>query len=240
MELKLERIGAWCGIAMLVFFGLGVGLIGKMIMPTPVSPTLDAAQIAQFFVENKARIRLGMVVCVLGLGTALPFMAVLCIRIRRVEGRWGMLAITQLLGAATVYPIFAIPMVIWAAAAFRPDTRPPEITQALSDFGWLLLVSPAGPAVVQFGILAVACFVDRTEPRTFPRWFGWLNVWVTLGSFPSVAVLAFNEGPLSWNGVIALWIPLMVFLVWLIATATVILKSITAEEASLQRQPLHT
>ena len=193
---------------------------------------------SRFFVEHKYRIRVGMVICVLGLGTALPFMAVLCLRIRRVEGRWGTLAITELLGAACVYPIFAIPMVIWAAAAFRPEARPAEVTQALSDFGWLLLVSPAGPAVIQFGILAVASFVDRTEPRTFPRWFGWLNVWVTLGSVPAVAVLAFNDGPLSWNGVIAFWIPLIVFGVWLIATAVVILKSISAEEASLQREAL--
>jgi len=80
----------------------------------------------------------------------------------------------------------------------------------------------------------VATFIDRNDPVTFPRWFGYLNVWFALLSLPGGAVLIFNDGPLAWNGVIAFWVPLAAFVVWMVGITIALRSSIKAEEALLE------
>ncbi|MCW2550998.1 MAG: hypothetical protein JWR78_779 [Mycobacterium sp.] len=120
-------------------------------------------------------------------------------------------------------------MMVLSAAAFRPEQRDPEITQALNDVFWLMFVGIVGTLVVQAVVLTTASFLDRTEPATFPRWFGYLNAWYAL---PGGAVMVFNDGPLAWNGVFAYWIPLVAFSVWMIAVTVVMLQSIGAQQAA--------
>jgi hypothetical protein len=127
-------------------------------------------------------------------------------------------------------PIFLFPLMMLAAAAFRPEERPVEITQALNDVFWLMFVGIVGPLVVQVVVLTIATFVDRTDPVTFPRWFGYLNIWFAILATPGGVVMIFNDGPLAWNGVFAFWIPLVAFGVWMMAVTLVLDGSIRSEQ----------
>jgi hypothetical protein len=215
---------------MLVLFFFFFMLIAKLV--PPLSPTSSAPDIAHFFITNKLRIRIGVALTLLAACVALPFLAVICLRVRRVEGKWGVLSVTQVFAGVIFVPGFLFPLMVLAAAAFRPEQRPPELTQALNDVFWLMFVGIVGTLVVQALVLTTATFIDRTEPRTFPRWFGYFNVWYALLAVPGGAVVIFNAGPLAWNGVFAFWIPLVVFSAWMIAVTVVMLRSIGAEEAA--------
>ena len=105
-----------------------------------------------------------------------------------------------------------------AAAAFRPESRPPEITQALNDVFWLMFIGIVGTIIMQNITLAIASFIDKTEPQTFPRWYGYLNLWVALLSLPGCVVVVFNDGPLAWHGVFAFYIPGAALTIWLFST----------------------
>jgi hypothetical protein len=229
----MERIGAWCGIAMMVLVGISFALIAGLI--PPLSPTSRAAEIARFLVENKLRVRLGIALSLLASCVALPFLAVICVRVRRIEGRWGVLAVTQIFAGVIFVPGFLFPLMVLAAAAFRPAQRPPEITQALDDVFWLMFIGIVGTVIMQAAVLAVATFLDRAGPPTFPRWFGYFNVWFAILSIPGFAVVIFNDGPLAWNGVFAFWIPGAAFVVWIFTLAVAMLRSISAQEASENR-----
>jgi hypothetical protein len=215
---------------MLVLFFFFFMLIAKLV--PPLSPTSSAQDIAHFFITNKLRIRIGVALTLLAACVALPFLAVICLRIRRVEGKWGVLSVTQIFAGVIFVPGFLFPLMVLSAAAFRPEQRSPELTQALNDVFWLMFVGIVGTLVVQALVLTTATFIDRTEPRTFPRWFGYFNVWFALLALPGGAVVIFNEGPLAWNGIFAFWIPLAVFSAWMIAVTVVMLRSISAEEAA--------
>jgi len=234
MDLKLQRIAAWGGIAMLALFFVFFMLIAKLI--PPLSPTASAQQIADFLTVNKLRVRVGLALSLLAACVALPFLATICLRVRRVEGKWGVLSVTQIFAGVIFVPGFLFPMMVLAAAAFRPAERDPQITQALNDVFWLMFVGIVGSLLVQALVLATASFADSTDPRTFPRWFGYLNIWYALLALPGGAVMVFNDGPLAWNGVFAFWIPLVAFSVWMIAVTMVMLQSIRAEQAA--EQPL--
>ena len=84
--------------------------------------------------------------------------------------------------------------------------------------------------------------MDKTDPTTFPRWYGYLNLWVATLSLPGCLVVVFNDGPLAWNGVFAFYIPGLVLVVWLFSTTAVMLASIKAEQraqssGAVQAQP---
>ncbi|MFZ0902359.1 MAG: hypothetical protein WAN71_00430, partial [Mycobacterium sp.] len=94
MDLKLQRIAAWGGIVMLVLFFVFFMLIGKLI--PPLSPTSSARDIADFLIANKLRVRVGLAFSLLAACVALPFLATICLRVHRVEGKWGVLSVTQI------------------------------------------------------------------------------------------------------------------------------------------------
>lgn len=237
VDLRLQRIGAWCGIVAIVLFLIFFALIAGLIPPP--SPTSNAQEIARFFVDHKLRVRLGVALSLLGTCVALPFLAVICLRVRRVEGKWGVLALTELFALVIFVPAFIFPVLAEAAAAFRPEQRPPEITQALNDVFWLTFIGIVGPNLTQALVLTVATFVDRNDPPTFPRWFGYFNVWFVLLSIPGSLVVVFNDGPLAWNGVFAFWIPLSALVTWIVTVAVVMLRSIRAEEAATAPPAAH-
>jgi hypothetical protein len=230
MDLKLQRIAAWGGIGMLALLFVFFLLIAKLI--PPLSPTASAQAITDFLIANKLRVRVGLAFSLLAPFVAMPWVATICLRVRRVEGKWGVLSVTQLLAGAFFVPSFVFPLMVMAAAAFRPEERDPQITQALNDVFWLMFVGVVGGVVMQGLVLMVASFVGGTEPGAFPRWFGYLNAWYALLALPGGAVVIFNDGPLAWNGVFAFWVTFAAFGVWMIAVTVVLIQSIKAEQAA--------
>lgn len=215
---------------MIVLFSVFFSAMARLF--PPLSPTESAGEITDFLVAHKIWIRFGIAGSLLAIVVAFPFLAAICLRIRRVEGRWGMLTVTQLLAASVFVPAFIFAFIILAAAAFRPERRPPEITLALDDLFWLWFVGIAGTFIVQTLALAVAAFVDTTEPQTFPRWYGYLNLWVATLSLPGGMTVVFNDGPLAWNGVFSFYVPGAALVIWLFATTFVMVRSIRAQEAA--------
>lgn len=230
MELRLQRIGAWCGTVMIVVYGTFFSGVARLF--PPLSPGSSAEEITGFFVDHKLWVRFGVAGSLLALALALPFLAALVLRIRRVEGRFGMLSMTQLFAATVFVPALLFPLFFLAVAAFRPETRPAETTLMLNDLFWLWFIGIVGTIVMQNITLAIASFIDRTDPPTFPRWYGYLNLWVAMLSLPGAVVVVFNDGPLAWNGVFAFYIPGVALTAWLFGTTYVMVTSIRAQEAA--------
>src|SRR5688572_10994487 len=107
VELTLQRIGAWCGTIMIILYGISFSGIAQLFPPLSSTSVSDA--IAAFFVEHKLWIRFGVAGALLSAVLALPFLAAIILRIRRVEGRWGMLSTTQLMAATVFVPALLFP-----------------------------------------------------------------------------------------------------------------------------------
>lgn len=213
---------------MIILYGTSLSGIARMF--PPLSPVSSPEEIAAFYVDHKIWIRIGIAGCLLTSVIALPFLAAIVLRIRRVEGQFGMLSMTQLFAATIFVPALLFPFLIMATAAFRPETRPPDITQALNDVFWLMFIGIVGTIIVQNITLAIASFIDKTEPQTFPRWYGYLNLWVALLSLPGCVVVVFNDGPLAWHGVFAFYIPGLALTIWLFSTTYVLNRGIKAQQ----------
>jgi len=217
---------------MIILYGTSISGLARLFPPQ--SPTSSAEEIADFLVDHKIMVRLGIAGALLTAVIAFPFLATIVQRIRRAEGRFGMLSLTQLFAGTVFVPALIFPFIVLAAAAFRPEVRPAEITLALSDVFWLMFIGIVGTLITQNITLAVAAFADTTTPATFPRWYGYFNLWVAILSLPGCVVVVFNNGPLAWNGVFAFYIPGAVLTLWLFVSTYVLLRSIRAEQEAAE------
>lgn len=221
-----HRIAVWCG---LLFLGipLGWGVIGSFLIP-PLPPSASPHEIAAFVSEGGVLQKLGLMIALACVASLLPMSAVLGDQMRRMEGPRPVWAQTQLACATLTVWLLSAALVFFAAAAFRAD-RDPQLILLLHDLGWLTFITPVSMIVLWMAAVGGAILSDRGEPPVMPRWVGYLSIWAALLSAPGFAAILFHSGPFAWSGLLALWIPLVIFLVWWISLTVFLLKAISAE-----------
>lgn len=217
-----QNICAWGGVFCAVVFGIGLLLAG--FVPPP-SPSLTTAEIAALYRENANGIRGGMVLGLFGMAGWIAFVGVIAAQMRRMRTGSDLPALLQL-GAGSIGVLTVmLPIMIFAAAAFRPE-RDPALTELLNDLGWLIII-PAFPTfIAQFGAIAMGALLDRSEVPVFPRWTAYFNLWVALLFIPGALAYFFRSGPFAWNGLFDFWLAGGAFFAWLMAMTPVVLKAI--------------
>ena len=84
----------WCGLAFALLFLIGFWPIANF-MP-PIAPSLTAAEVAVIYQQNTLPIRFGVLVMMSGTGLMCPFVAVIAMQMKRIEGNHPILTITQI------------------------------------------------------------------------------------------------------------------------------------------------
>jgi hypothetical protein len=168
------------------------------------------------------------VLAMIGIFLTVPFFFVISMQMRRAERGFPMLSILQFASGLIVTVVLMIPMLLFVGAAFRPD-RPPELTRLANDFSYLMLILPWPPILGQLIALTLVILGDRNPEPVFPRWFGYLNIWVSLLLLPATMIVFFKSGPFAWTGLIGFWIPAAVFGAWYLVTTWLLLRAVAQE-----------
>ncbi|MCW3013491.1 MAG: lipoprotein [Solirubrobacterales bacterium] len=222
MNVKVQTACAWCGpLFALVFFG---GMLLAGLIP-PLSPGRSADQVAAFWRDDPDVKRVGLVVMMMAAGLTAPFVGVLTVYVRRIEGDEGPLGYVQLIGGALGVVAITVPAFMWMATSFSPG-RSPEVTQALDTLAWIPFVANVPPAVAQCVAIGAAVLGDRRERPVFPRWVRYFNLWVAFLFLPGVLVLFFHGGPFGWNGLVVFWVVAALFGGWFFVMSHVLRKAI--------------
>src|ERR1700746_3917774 len=216
MNRTVHKLCAWSGTLCLALMVIGFVVMAGFIPAR--SPSQSAEQTAQFLLENRDMIKWGLIVSMFAAPLLMPLSASISIHMRRIEGRYPALAMTELgLGAILVLEFLYL-IFFWQAATFRTD-RAPALIQLLDDMGWIPFVGLTSTIVLQVTVFGVAILLDGRERPVFPRWLGSYNLWVALMFLPGTFNVFYQSGPLSRIGLIAWYIPLMVFATWLLITS---------------------
>ena len=223
MNTKSQLLCAWSGIAFLILFTIGWVLLARFLPPP--SPALSADDVASIYQHNTGAIRFGLMLAMIAGGLTAPWVAVIANQMKRIEGDSPVLTYTMLVAGAAGVMILVFPTIIWTVAAFRPD-RSPELIMLLNDFGWLLFVMTFSPFFVQNIVIGLAIFSDDASEPVFPRWLGYFNMWVAILLVPGGLITFFKTGPFAWDGIIAFWLPLVIFFGWFLVMFQVLRKNI--------------
>jgi hypothetical protein len=220
----------WCWPVSVVVFGSAFALVVRFVPPP--SPALSAQQVADLFAANRTGIRIGVLIALFASGLLLPFLIVVSAEIKKIEGRLGLLAPVQFGGAIILVVFFQVIGLAWLAASFRPDASP-EIVRAFNDYTWFVWSTLIPTGMIQFICMAIAAFMDIRERPTWPRWAGYLNLWVAFAYAGGVLAVFFKAGPFAWNGVVGYWIPVLLFVIGLSVTTVLLLRRARYEAATV-------
>lgn len=228
LNTKHQLLCAWSGIVFLVIFMLGWLVIGGFVPPP--SSAASATEIADFYKQNTTLIRFGLLLAMGSCVFFVPWVAVISVQIKRIEGHSPILAYTQMLGGLVAMLIILFPTMIWVTVSFRPE-RNPEIMLALNDLAWLIFTMAFAPFVTQGLAIGLAILSDKNPQPVFPRWAGYFNIWAALAFIPSGLIVFFKSGPFAWDGVFGFWLPVGNFGVWFIIMLVLLLKAIKQQAA---------
>lgn len=226
MEARVTLALVWCGPLMTVLW-IGAFVFVAGFIP-PSDPMASAEEIVKLYAENTTGIRLGLVIAMLGSALLVPFGVAISRQLKNIKGAKP-LADTQLLSCALFSVEFIVPIALWMGVAYRFDGRAADITRTLHDVGWIMFVAVTWSLWVQLIATGIAIFIDKKPVPTFPRWVGYLNLWVALLIIPTSTVLFFKSGPFAWNGLIGLYIPLASYVIWFIGMTWAMHKSLILE-----------
>jgi hypothetical protein len=201
----------WTGPVGIVFVLLG-WMVFAGFLPPP-SPTITGAGLTELWSDHSNLKRAGMVLCIWGGSMYVPFTVAVGILLRRSQSEHAVLATTQTALGTFGTVFFTLNFVVLSAVAYRPDL-PPEVIQPLHDLGFIMTFSPVAPFTFQYFAIGLAILQDTSHRPLFARWVGYANLWVGLLLIPACAIPFFKTGPMAWNGVLAFWIPVAVFVAW--------------------------
>lgn len=222
-NIKAQWVCLWSGPAI----GL-VLLVALLAFPgfwPPMSPTMSADQVAQFYAENNSWIRFSQVTFNLCGIMVLPYFMVIVVQMKRMRGQSHIFAycfLTAVVGGAT---FFALSNILFLVAAFRPD-RNPELIMLLNDLAWIVFIAPIGMVVSQFLLLAAAVRFDDGPDPVFPRWVGTYSLITGLAMLPAAGAAVFQTGPLAWDGLLSFWLRNGAFALFLVVMFFVLRRAV--------------
>jgi hypothetical protein len=224
----VQRFWVFGGVVSIVLFA--VGWVGLMRFLPPLAPSKSAAEIAHVFDVRRTGIRFGALLMMIAAMLWVPWAAVIAAQTRRTERDRPVLAWTQVGSAAVAAAVIIIGEVFWIVAAFRPD-RSPQLTLLLSDLGFITEILPFMIFVVWNIALAVAIFADDSRDPAYPRWAGYMCVWLATLYLPGGALAFFHHGAFGWNGLMAFFVPAIAFFGWIIVMTVLAMRAISHQAA---------
>ena len=237
MSRRAQLICVWCGPVMLLSIVVGLVVLAGFV-PAP-HPKATARQISSQYVHNLGAIRAGLCLFMAGIALLGPWGASLMAQTNRTRLGTPVFSQTQVVCVAVTVMIGVASAILWGTAAFRPGAVSPGTTRTLNDVGWITFIFDWSPLAVWYTAVGLAIFMDPGDQRIFPRWAGWLSIWTAILSIPGGATIFFKTGPLAFNGLLALWVPLGVFAIWVAVMTVLVIQAINREySTSLGADPV--
>lgn len=234
-QMTYQRFCAWSGVICVTLFFVAFAF--ARFIP-PLSPSLSAEQVAAHYQQHTTGIRIGMAIMLISSMFYASFTGITSAQMRRIPGVSHTVVYTQLAAGALASVTFMLPAIFFIVTSFRPG-RAIETTQMLNDLSWIMLVIPWPPFMMQNFAFAFAILSDSRPQPLFPRWLGLVNIWAPISFTPGIMLPFFKSGPFAWNGLLVLWIPAFIFIIWFVVVALQLLKAIRHElerDASIPSQ----
>ena len=196
----------------------------------PMSPTMSADAVADFYREETARIRYSMILFNwFGVGL-IPTVILLAMQVRRMAHRTPILSYSLIACAGGPPCLFLIANMFWLLGSFRPE-RSPELTQLLNDIAWVTFTVLVPYLIAQCLLLALAIYWDRQEQPVFKMWVAHFNILVAVALAPAAFTALTFSGPLAWDGLLSFWVKNIAIAAWIVVMGVVLGQSILRQRA---------
>jgi hypothetical protein len=229
---QILKFCAYTGLAFAFVWPFAATVVANFQYILPPSAADSAAKVVSDYLANTTRIRIATVIFIFSSILYTTWSASIIQMVRRRERQWPILFNIMLISVACEVVVVMFIGFFFGAAAWRPGETSPEVTQALNDLGWLGVLFTGAPFALFQLALAASILMDKSPLPSFPRWSGYLNIFVSFFMCEACLLLFFKTGPFSQNGVLVFYIPMIVFFVWIVAFSVLTVRAINAESAA--------
>jgi hypothetical protein len=231
MNRRAQLLAIWCGPAICVIFSIGALALARFI-PPHISPG-DSGQFAQhFFAHSSGRVRIGLMLMLIGMSLMPAWGMAVAVQLRHGEGRYPVLTWIQIASVGAGTALACAGCVCWAAGAFRPEELSPQFSRFAADLGWHFFLwawPPFSVWAVAMGMAILGASEEEGEgSEAFPRWSAYVCFWTAFLFAPATGVTFFKSGPFGYNGLLALWLVMSVFFIWIAVTSVLTMRAIKA------------
>lgn len=226
MNKTFQKVSTWFGVAsMIIFFA---GMLVADIFP-PFSPTLTGPEVQAFVQEHAFGLRLGGLLMLISGAFSAPFISIIFLQIRRMEGTRPIGAYGQLAAGIVNILFFMLPGIAFVILGFRPE-RAVDSLYALSDLAWIATLLPWTANSMEALCCGIAIIGNPQATNVYPRWVGFINIWISICMITSSVIPFFKTGPFAWNGLVGWWIPATMFGLWISVMFVMTLKAIDSDD----------
>lgn len=226
MRRKVELACVLSAVPFVVLFFVGLLLLADFVPPP--SPDMTAQQVAQMYIDDGDRIRAGLLLAFLGTTCFFFFGCAIATQTGRIRDVSPTLKHVQVASVGAGSLIIVFPIMMWCAAAYRPAERPATETQLITDLGWMIFVAGYVPYIAWAIAVGLAILCDPDARPLYPRWAGYLSIFVALVQIPPSLLVFFTTGPFAWDGLISWWVTMFDFFIWVVVMTVLTVRAINA------------
>lgn len=207
----------------------GAGPVSGWTFILPPSANNSSAETLASYLEHLTAIRVGCVLMIVASVLYTAWNMAISTLARKLEGDRPILFYIQVVSIAACVVVVMFIGFFWGVAAFRAGQTAPEITQALNDLGWFGVLFTGAPFAAYQIALGVAILPSETV--VFPRWVGYLNLFVSVFMVEASLILFFKTGPFSQDGLFVFYLPMAIFFIWICTMSVLVSRAVKAEQA---------
>ena len=205
-----------------VFYSLfGLVFVPLSYMMPPRSPASLLPEIVAFMQSPNLLIACTILILVLGLSAVANACYMVQIRRMSVSPVFLFAFMAGSIVGAVVGCLF--PMFCFGLGAFRQGYDP-QILAMLYDFGYLSFIGSLGCFCLNWAMLGLATLLDKNN--IFPKWLGYYIVWQFMTEFFVATVWIAKTGPFAWDGLLAFWFNMVIYVPWQIIIYVCVYRAI--------------
>ncbi|HET8710207.1 MAG TPA: hypothetical protein VFM32_02440 [Spongiibacteraceae bacterium] len=223
---KLDQLICFWSVP--VFYNLfGLVFVPLSWMMPPRSPANSLPNVVEFM--QSPNLLIATTILILSIGLSAVGNAIYLCQMKRmsVSPVFRMAFMAGSMTGAIVGCLF--PMFCFGLGAFRPGYSP-EILQMLYDFGYLSFIGSLGCFCLNWSLLALSILLDKNN--ILPRWLGYYTVWQYVTELFAATVWIAKTGPFAWDGLLAFWFNMVIYVPWQFIVYFCIYKAIKKQPES--------
>jgi hypothetical protein len=226
---RVLKFCAWTGLAFAFFWPFAATVVAQGQYIIPPSAADSAATVVADYQANLTGIRFATVIFIFSSILYTTWSMAITQMVRLRERQWPILFNVMVVSVACEVVVVMLIGFFFGAAAWRPGETSPEVTQALNDLGWLGVLFTGAPFALFQLALAATTLLDKSGRPPFPRWSAYLNLFTSVFMVEACLLLFFKTGPLSQNGVLVFYVPMVAFFIWIMVFSYLTLKAVDHE-----------
>jgi hypothetical protein len=228
-SIRTQKIGLWCNWVFVALTAVGWLGIAHFWAPAPADLGLGATKV-WFDDTHKWGTIVGCSIFYVAAGLLTPGSVQFGIMLSEIEGRRPLMSITTGLCGAFISLIIFFNCCAWIVAAYRPETSA-DVIQSWYDWAWFAFLLGWIYLAVEMVATGIVELMDHRDRPMVPRWFSWLTFAGALSLIGAAGPAFFRSGPFAYHGLLAFYLPVVVWAAYLVLTTWFMYRELQREAA---------